>query len=179
MNKKKILVVEDEVIVAQDIVQTLTSLGYEVPGFITTGEEALRKSREENPDLILMDIMLSGDMDGVKTAEMITRELNTPVVYLTAYSNQQVFEKAKTSRPYGYIVKPFDEINLYTTIETAIYKHGVQTNLVSETENALASIFGCIEILLEDNSGLSDDTRDKIELIKNATDKIESSIKKL
>lgn len=179
MNNKKILVVEDEVIVAQDIVQTLTSLGYEVPGFLTTGEEAVQKSRVEKPDLILMDIMLSGEMDGVKTAEIINHEFNIPVVYLTAYSNQQVFEKAKISRPYGYIVKPFDEINLYTTIETAIYKHGVQTSLVSETENALASIFGCIEILLEDNNGLSEDTRDKIEIIKKATDKIENSIKKL
>lgn len=179
MQTKKILVVEDEVIVAQDIVQTLVSLGYDVPEFITTGEDALLKAKEIKPDLILMDIMLSGENDGIKTAELIISELNIPVVYLTAYSSEQVFEKAKFSRPYGYIVKPFDEINLYTTIETAIYKHGVQRNLVHETENALASIFGCIEILLEDTNDLSEETKSKIELIRNATNKIEKSIKKL
>ncbi|MGH7886052.1 MAG: response regulator [Thermodesulfobacteriota bacterium] len=176
---KKILVVEDEVIVAEDIVQTLHSFGYEVPGFLTSGEDAILKIGELKPDLILMDIMLSGELDGIETAERINREFNIPVVYLTAYSSINILDKAKSSRPYGYIVKPFDEINLYTTIEIAIYKHEVQKDLINETENALLSIYGCIEVLLEDSGSLTQEIKDELELIRNSTNKIKKSIEKL
>lgn len=179
IESKKILVVEDEVIVAEDIVQTLNSFGYEVPEFLTSGEDAILKTRELKPDLILMDIMLSGELDGVETAERINREFNIPIVYLTAYSSTNILDKAKSTRPYGYIVKPFDEISLYTTIEIAIYKHEVQTSLIHETENALVSIFGCIEVLLEDSGSLTGEIKDKLDLIKNSTNKIKKSIEKL
>lgn len=179
MDPKKIFVVEDEVIVAQDIVQTLKSLGYEVPDFVTSGEEAISKVKEILPDLILMDIMLAGELDGIETSQIINKDLNIPVVYLTAYSSTHILDKAKTSRPYGYIVKPFDEINLYTTIEIALYKHAVQTELIEETENALASIFGCIEVLTEDSINMSNEIKNKIELIKKATIKIKNRIEKL
>lgn len=179
MKTKKIFVVEDEVIVAEDIIQTLKSLGYEVLGFADSGEEAILKIKEEVPDLLLMDIMLAGELDGIETAEIINKEHNIPIVYLTAYSSTNILDKAKASKPYGYIVKPFDEVNLYTTIEVSIYKHNFQTDLIKETENALASVFGCIEVLFENTSNLPDDIMNKINLIKKSTDKIKNSIEKL
>ncbi len=179
METKKILVVEDEVIVAEDIVQTLKSLGYEVHGYVTSGEEAISNVKDETPDIILMDIRLSGELDGIETAEKINEKFNIPIVYLTAYSGTHILDRAKISRPYGYIVKPFDEINLYTTIEIAIHKHNVQAQLVDETENALASVYGCIEVLIENSVNLPKEIKDKIDLIKRSTDKIKNSIEKL
>ncbi|MBU4259376.1 MAG: response regulator, partial [Desulfobacteraceae bacterium] len=123
MSDTRILVVEDEGIIAKDIKNILSFLGYSVIGIASSGEEAIEKAMEMHPDLVLMDIVLEGDMDGVKAAEHIRDRFDIPVVYLTAYSDDTTLQRAKITEPYGYILKPFQERELYTTIEMALYKH--------------------------------------------------------
>lgn len=178
--KSKILVVEDEILVARDISETLTELGYKVPAFVLSAEEAIEKTAELKPDLVLMDIMLKGKIDGINAAKTIQEKYKTPVIYLTAYSSDKILPKAKATKPYGYIVKPFDQTNLYTTIEIALYKHKFEKDLLQETENALATIFGCIEILKEEQQGsLDKDVLKKIDMIKNSVEIIKEAIEQL
>jgi signal transduction histidine kinase len=121
--KAKILVVEDEVIIATDIKDCLEKSGYNVPAVAAYGEQALEKVAELHPDLVLMDVMLKGDMNGIEAAEKILDNFNIPVVYLSAYSDQKTLQKAKTTQPFGYILKPFEETQLITTIEIAINRY--------------------------------------------------------
>lgn len=123
MAKIGILVVEDESIVAKDIQQSLKKLGYEVLGVCATGEDAMEKAEQTKPSLILMDIMLKGDVSGIEAADYVRQKLNIPVVFLTAYADSSTLSKAKITEPYGYIIKPFKEIDLQTNIEIALYKH--------------------------------------------------------
>jgi DNA-binding LytR/AlgR family response regulator len=123
MSTYNILIVEDEGIVAKDIQQSLKKHGYQVVDTCSTSEQALLAAREKKPDLILMDIMLKGDVSGIETAEIIKKSLDIPVVFLTAYADKSTLSKAKVTEPYGYIIKPFKEIDLHTTIEMAIHKH--------------------------------------------------------
>jgi two-component system, LytTR family, response regulator LytT len=123
MSKPKILIVEDESIVAKDIQNSLKKMGYIVPVVVSSGEKALNEIEESRPDLILMDIMLKGDMTGIDVANVIKERFSIPVVFLTAYADDNTLNKAKISEPYGYIIKPFKEKELQTTIEMAIYKH--------------------------------------------------------
>src|SRR5512139_2167279 len=108
----KILVVEDERIVAKDISRRLEKLGYTVVATASSGAEAIRKAREIHPDLILMDVQLKGDMDGIDAAQQIRADADIPVIYLTAYADQNTLQRAKITEPFGYIVKPFDERDL-------------------------------------------------------------------
>ena len=110
----QILVVEDENIVAKDIEHRLKALGYHVPALASSGEEALKRAQETSPDLVLMDIRLKGTMDGVETAEELRRRFNIPVAYLTAYADANTLQRAKVTEPFGYILKPFEERELYT-----------------------------------------------------------------
>ncbi len=128
MNPKKILIVEDEKIVALGIKRMLKNLGYLVPSIASSGKEAISKAEITFPDLILMDIMLKGDMDGVEAADRIRREFDIPIVYLTAYSDDRILERAKLTKPFGYIIKPFEENNLRTTIELALNNYRVEKN---------------------------------------------------
>ncbi len=123
MAKKQILIVEDESIVAKDIKNTLEMMGYEVPFIISSGEEAIDKLDEFTPDLILMDIMLKGTITGIEATSRIKSKKDIPVIYLTAYSDEDTIQNIKTSNSYGYILKPFKEAELSTTIEMAIHKH--------------------------------------------------------
>jgi CheY-like chemotaxis protein len=125
MTDAKILVVEDENIVALEIKKRLQKLGYIVPGVASTGEDAISKVEGILPDLVLMDIMLKGEIDGIHAAGEIRRRFNIPVVYLTAYSDEETLQRAKLTEPYGYILKPFEEDDLRTTIEIALYRHQV------------------------------------------------------
>jgi DNA-binding LytR/AlgR family response regulator len=134
MSKTNILVVEDESIVAKDIQHSLKKLGYIVVGICSTGEDAIKVTEEVKPDLILMDIMLKGDMSGIDAATHIREKYNIPVIYLTAYADESTLSKAKVSEPYGYIIKPFKEIDLHTSIEMAIYKHSKETNVRKERD---------------------------------------------
>lgn len=124
MAKAKIMVVEDEAITAKDLQMTLQDLEYEVPAVAFTGEEAVQKAGEHKPDLVLMDIVLLDKMDGMEAAEQIRTKFDIPVVYLTAYADEEILERAKVTEPYGYIVKPFSDKELRSNIEVALYKHG-------------------------------------------------------
>src|SRR5215471_19155846 len=124
MAKARVLVVEDEAIVAMDVATQLEDLGYEVAGVAATGDEAIKKVASAHPDLVLMDIVLLGAIDGVEAAETIRRVFDIPVVYLTAYDDDTILERAKITQPFGYIVKPLQERELHKTIEIALYTAG-------------------------------------------------------
>jgi DNA-binding LytR/AlgR family response regulator len=129
-----ILVVEDESIVRKDIERSLEKLGYHVVGHADNGEKALEVARLTRPDLALMDIQIKGDMTGIDTAEAIKQEMDIPVIYLTAFADEPTLNKAKLTEPHGYILKPFKEIDLHTTIEMAIHKHGKEREVKVENE---------------------------------------------
>ncbi len=134
MTKISVLVVEDESIVSKDIQLTLKKLGYEVVGSATTGENAVELALSLKPDVILMDIMLKGAMSGVEAAESIQKEISVPIIFLTAYADDVTLNKAKKIRPYGYIIKPFKQMDLHTTIEIAIYKHKKNVEVIKERD---------------------------------------------
>jgi two-component system, response regulator PdtaR len=123
MASERIMIVEDESIVAMGIKHKLEDLGYEVVGIVATGEGAVQTALKTEPDLILMDIVLKGDMDGIEAAQQIHRRLDTPIIYITAYSDEEVLERARITEPYGYILKPFKKSEINANIQMAIYKH--------------------------------------------------------
>lgn len=129
MKQATILLVEDEEIVAADLAQKVGKLGYQVSGTTARGEEAVILARERRPDLVLMDIRLAGPMDGVAAAEIIRRECDLPVIYLTAHSDRATLERAKITEPFGYLLKPFQELELETHIAMALYKHQAERKL--------------------------------------------------
>ncbi|HEY9205397.1 MAG TPA: response regulator [Candidatus Methanoperedens sp.] len=137
MVQKKIMVVEDERIVAEDIMRCLQKLGYTV-SVASSGEKAIKDLEKNAADLVLMDIVLKGEKDGIETAGMISSNFKIPVVYLTAYSDKEILERAKITEPFGYIIKPYNERELYTAIETAIYKHEMEKKL-KDSECLLAA----------------------------------------
>ncbi len=155
MSDARILIVEDEGIEALDIQQRLRSLGYPTPEFVFSGEEALRKAEETSPDLVLMDIMLHGEIDGVATAEQIKSRFGIPVVYLTAYADEDTLQRAKITEPYGYIVKPFRERELHIAVDMALYKHRTERRL-RESEKWLATTLRSIgdAVIATDGNGL-------------------------
>jgi len=140
MDEKKILVVEDERLIAEDIKRTLSLLGYGVVGSVASGELAIEHSRDHLPDLVLMDIMLEGKMNGIEAAEVIFNEFGIPIIFLTAYSHDKTLKEATAAEPYGYILKPFEERELHATIEMAFYKHQMQLDL-RENEKKYRDIF--------------------------------------
>lgn len=118
----RILIVEDERIVAGDVRTRLRRLGYTVVDMVSTGEDAIQRVEGLHPDLVLMDIRLEGPMDGIQTAEVIRHRHGIPVIYLSAYADRQTVERAKVTEPFGYLVKPFEDTELHSTIEVALYK---------------------------------------------------------
>lgn len=130
-----VLIVEDEAIIAKDMQRRLHKLGYAVAGIATSGAEALDLARQSPPNVVLMDIVLQGELDGVQTAETIRRDQNLPIIFLTAHSDAATLDRAKTTQPYGYLVKPFEERELHTTIEMALYRH--QTEATIREQSAL------------------------------------------
>ena len=138
-----ILIVEDEAIVAADLVARLGRLGYTVSGSAACGEDAIALACAQRPQLVLMDIRLAGEMDGVEAAERIRRECDVPVIYLTAHSDQATLERAKRTEPFGYILKPFEKLELETHIEMALYKHQTERKL-RESEEWLRVTLGSI-----------------------------------
>jgi DNA-binding LytR/AlgR family response regulator len=129
-----ILVVEDESIVRKDIERSLTKLGYNVVAQADTGEKAIELAMEHRPEIALMDIMLKGDMNGIDAAERIKREIDIPIIFLTAYADEATLSKAKITEPHGYILKPFKEIDLHTTIEMALHKHKKEQEIKVEND---------------------------------------------
>ncbi len=129
MNSYRILIVEDEAIVAMDIEDRVAAMGYELVGRASSGEQALMLVEKQKPDLILMDIRLQGDMDGITSAELIRNRFHLPVIFLTAYSEDSTLERAKLAEPYGYILKPFDDRELKSAIDIALYKHQAEEEI--------------------------------------------------
>lgn len=134
MSQPRILIVEDEAIIAADIETRLKKLGYPASESCASGEKALTLAEQWRPNLVLMDIKLQGDMDGITAARQIKERWQLPVVFLTAYSEDATFQRAKMTDPFGYILKPFDDRELKSVIEIALYKHQAQV----ETQNLLA-----------------------------------------
>ena len=127
--KAHILIVEDELIVAENMKQCLDRLGYGVSDVVVSGEEATEKAQELKPDLVLMDIVLRGAMDGIESADQIRTRLDIPVVYVSANANEKLLERAKRTEPFGYILKPHDDRELQVVIEVALYKHRMEKEL--------------------------------------------------
>ena len=142
MSSARILVVEDEWLVSQGIKETLQDLGYEVAGPVASGEEALELAQTERPDLVLMDILLKGGMDGIEAAECLRRRFDLPVIFLTAYADSQTLGRAKVTEPFGYLLKPFENRELHSAIEIALYKFQAEKRLqhLNQVLRAIRSI---------------------------------------
>ncbi len=154
MSKAQIFIVEDESIVAQDIQKRLKEMGYTVCGTAFSGEAAIEKVAVVKPDLVLMDIMLKGNLDGVEAAKQIYERFNVPVVYLTAYSDNHTLKRAEITQPFGYILKPFEERELHIAVQMALYKHKME-KLLKESEQWLATTLRCISdgVIAVDQNG--------------------------
>ncbi|MES2216954.1 MAG: response regulator [Pseudomonadota bacterium] len=188
MKDSTILVVEDEAITAMDIQHRLEKLGYKATATIASGEEAIVLAGTIHPSLILMDIVLKGKMDGTDAAQQITGLYNIPIIFLTAYNDEDTFDRARLSGPYGYLTKPFETRDLHNAIELALFKHSTEAKMVaaqkryrSIMENASCGIF------VFDHNGIISDINKKTEVIfgsdreniigKNFKDFIETSNK--
>ncbi len=141
MTMKRILAVEDEAVTVMALEETLERLGYHVVGTVDTGKDAIDETGTLKPDLVLMDIHLHGEMDGVQAAVDIRNKFRIPVVFLTAHADQETLDRAKISEPYGYIIKPFQERELKSNIEIALYKHGTERALAASREREQYNAF--------------------------------------
>ncbi len=149
----RILLVEDDGIAARHLNQSLPRIGYQITAVVQTGEEVLKKVEETKPDIILMDITLGGKMDGISAVKKIQAQIDIPVIYLTANSDSQVFERAKSTEPYAYLVKPYEIFQLQNAIEIALYRHKVKNELKA-SENRYRTIFEVSDnaMMLVDNN---------------------------
>ncbi len=134
MADTSIMLVEDEIIVAADVKNRLENMGYVVLGIFDTGEEAIQKAGELKPDMVLMDIVLKGEMDGIDAAQKIRELFDIPLIYLTAYSDKKTLERAKVTEPFGYVLKPFEDREIQSAIEMALYKHQMEKKLKESEE---------------------------------------------
>lgn len=132
----KVLIVEDEGVVALDITQELESAGYSVVGHVVSGEAAVAKAGELRPDIVLMDIHIQGEMDGIAAAEQITSRFNIPIIFVTAHADEATLQRAKLTRPYGYVIKPFEPNELRANIEIALHRYKAAP-VEEETEELL------------------------------------------
>jgi two-component system, cell cycle sensor histidine kinase and response regulator CckA len=150
----KVAIVEDEFIVALDIKSFLERSGYQVAGMYSSGEDLLREFAQKSPDLVLMDIKIRGPMDGVETARLVHERFHAPVVLLTAYADDETIARAKITQPFGYIIKPFDDRELKTAIEIALYRSGMERRL-RESEERYRKLFheGISANFLADGAG--------------------------
>jgi two-component system sensor histidine kinase UhpB len=133
-SKARVLVVEDEKIIAKDIESTLKRIGHESAGSVARGEDAIIAAEKEKPDMVLMDITLKGEMDGIEAAKIINDRFNIPIVYITAHQDEDTIEKTKGTNPYGYITKPLDDRDLSTAINSAMYRRDVELKLKDAEE---------------------------------------------
>ena len=180
----KILVVEDERITAEDIKNSLEKAGYKVPAIVSTGEDAVKFSEKYMPDLVIMDIVLDGKIDGIQAAETIRSKFDIPVIYLTAYSDKSTVERAKTTHPsafilkepFGFLHKPFEENELYTAIEILLNRNG--ENILENNDNLIFSVLKSVS-----DGVLAIDSKERIKFMNSAAEQFincnkESSIGK-
>lgn len=143
MHGERILIVEDEKIIAFDLQRRLKSFGFEVLGSCSTGTEALEFCGRDRPDMVLMDIMLEGELDGIETSKLLLEKYQVPSIFLTAYSDPGTLERAKVAQPLAYIIKPFKERELYTTLDVALYKSKADAK-IRDQERWLAAILNSV-----------------------------------
>lgn len=132
--KQKILIVEDEYIIGQNLKMKLEEMGYEVTAVLDNGEDAIKMVKVDRPNIILMDIMLNGDLDGIETTINIKKIIDVPFIYTTAYSSDSFLKRAKETRPYGYVIKPYSDRELLIAIELALSKYEAEVILKQEIE---------------------------------------------
>ncbi|MCP4538148.1 MAG: PAS domain S-box protein [Chloroflexi bacterium] len=145
MNRSRVLIVEDEALIAQSIANRVQQLGYQVSAIIRSGEEAIRSAVEMRPDIVLMDIQLGRGINGIKAATQIQEQCNIPVVYLTAYADETILQQAKITTPFGYIIKPFRDQDLHSSIEIALYRHK-QDQKLRKSEERYRSLFDGVPV---------------------------------
>ncbi len=197
MFARKILVVEDEKIAASNIRKSLQKLGYSVPEITDSGEEAIKKVAETNPNLVLIDICLAGEIDGEQAADIIQNHFNVPVLYLTENSEYTRLHKHEVHEPFSYIAKPFMERDLYIAVEMALYKHQIEKRLQEEKQRLVAIINsmgcavvvtyanGCIQMMnpiAETLTGWKQDEafgKDLVEVVSLVNKNVEEAIKNL
>jgi len=160
------MVVEDEVLVAKDISSRLTQIGYDVIGTAGRGREAIDLAIELRPDLILMDIHLRDEIDGIEAAQAIQKSFDVPIIFCTAYSNDETLQRAKVTAPYGYTLKPFDNRELEINIEIPLYKHHAEKTL-RETEGRLNTTLGNIS-----DGVIATDTDGKVFLVNSVAESL-------
>lgn len=158
------MVVEDEVVIALRLQQRLTSMGFDVTGISYTGEEAVEKAKSLRPDLILMDIMIPGKLDGIAAAKIVKDELGIPVVFLTAFAEDNIIKRAREAEPYGYILKPFQDLEIKAAIKIALFKNKMEKALI-KAHNQLETRVK--ERTLELSNALEKIKRSEKELLKN------------
>jgi signal transduction histidine kinase len=181
MLNAKILVVEDEMLVAEDIAGRLRRLGYQVTDIVESGEEAIASVLNNPPHLVLMDIVLAGEMDGIETAEMIRKHKQIPIVYLTAYGDKKTLNRSKITDPYGYVIKPFDEQQLNTTIEIALNKYQAEDKIrksLADSESARKLAEEIVELKNQYISMISHELRQPISQILLSAETLELSQEK-
>ncbi len=154
----RILIVEDESIVAFNLQQRLTQLGYEVPHVAVSGRQSLDLVSQSRPDLVLMDIHIEGEMDGIEVAARLNENHPVPVIYLTAYSEDSTLERARKTRPYGYLIKPFSERELHATIQMALERHAVEEALAENRRLLQQALDAASMGILELNASTRDMT---------------------
>lgn len=166
MDKKRIIIVEDEVVSAESLRKSLTNLGYEVTSIITSGEEAVKKAEEIHPDLILMDISLAGKMDGIEASAIIQANLNIPVIFVTNYDDEEILQRALITSPYHYLIKPINRVHLRNTIEIALNRFNLE-RMFKEHEKWL-------EIILRNSTDavIITDSKGIIYLMNSAAEKL-------
>ena len=182
-----ILVVDDERVIGMALAASLARLGYSSAGLADNGEDAVRLCGEKRPDLVLMDVRLKGRMDGVEAAENISRQFHTPIIFLTAFWDEDTVARAKQSGPYAFLVKPYEDRDLQTAIELALYKSRMERELLRamraaeaaneaktsflatishELRTPLNGILGMTDLMLL--SGLPEEHQENLELIKDS-----------
>ena len=161
-----IFIVEDERLVAEDIKLSLESHGYTVLGIASTRDQAIERIGQTYPSLVLMDIVLKGAQDGIETAAIVRARFGIPVIYLTAHADQATLRRAKISEPFGYILKPFEEHDLLSAIEIALYRHQLESRM-AENERWLTAILASIDdgIIAADSMGV-------VKLVNSAAERI-------
>ncbi|NMX21266.1 PAS sensor protein [ANME-1 cluster archaeon GoMg4] len=193
----KILVVEDESIIAMELEAHLTSMDYEVVGRASSGVEAIAKARELRPDLILMDIVMPGEKNGIEASEEIKSEMDVPIIFVTAYADEEFIKRAKTVEPFGYIVKPYEDRELRAAIEIALYKKEMEEarkraeekvkeagrlreHFLKETSHRIITpvtiIGGCAQLLLESNN-LDDAKKRKIRIMQARNEEVQKLVR--
>ncbi len=179
MVKEKIMIVEDKGIVAENLKNKLERLGYVVTDIVASGEEAIKKAFEDQPDLILMDIRLEGDIDGIDAASQIRKKCNIPIIYVTAYADDETLKRARVTESYGYVLKPFELREVQGNIEIAFYKHRAEMELERYRGNLERLVKDRTSKLLSANKKLKREIKNREkakETIKKLKDNLENII---